>query len=378
MPSLADEINSVPAPVLEALRAHAFDDALFARLSAELAAGRADALREKNRVKGQVEPPASSDLVESWDTDGNRALGAGALARGEVAMCVLAGGMATRMGGVVKSLVEVFDGHTFLDLRLRENAALSKKYGATVPLWLMTSDATEAPTRAALAKAHAPDHVRTFVQNLGVRLEKNGALFRDEAGAPSTYATGHGDLVDAMRRSGLLGDFVKRGGKTVFIANLDNLGACLDPALLGAFLRSEREVMVEVCAKAVGDKGGIPVRVDGHIQVLEEFRLPATFDPTRVHVFNTNTFTVAADALLTRPIDWSWFYVEKKVGDRTAVQFERLIQEITSAMTSLYAVVPRDSGGERTSRFLPVKDNAELDARRGALRDLAEQRGWLK
>ncbi|MEW9503533.1 hypothetical protein, partial [Jeotgalibacillus marinus] len=86
----------LPASVLETLRAHASEEALFVRLGAELAAGRADDLREKNRVEGAVEPPAPSDLVESWDTDGNRALGEGALARGEVAMCVLAGGMATR------------------------------------------------------------------------------------------------------------------------------------------------------------------------------------------------------------------------------------------------------------------------------------------
>lgn len=374
-PTFAEAFKQLPSDVRSNLEAHAFDMVLFSRLSGELAAGRADALRENNRVRGLVEPLGAGDLVEGWNTDGNRALGAAALARGEVAVCVLAGGMATRMGGVVKSLVPVFDGHTFLDLRLRENAALAKKYGATVPLWLMTSDATEAPTRAALKEANAPDHVRTFVQNLGVRLTKEGDIFKDDQGKPSTYATGHGDLVDALRRSGLLADFVGRGGKFVFIANLDNLGASLDPGLIGAFIRNEREVMVEVCAKAPGDRGGIPVRVDGHVQVLEEFRLPGTFDPTRVHVFNTNTFTVAADALLTRPIEWSWFYVEKTAFNRPAVQFERLLQEITGAMSSLYALVPRSDA--TASRFLPVKDNAELETRRPVLRELAENRGWI-
>ena len=38
------------------------------------------------------------------------ALGAAALERGEVGLVVLAGGMATRMGGVVKALVEAVDG----------------------------------------------------------------------------------------------------------------------------------------------------------------------------------------------------------------------------------------------------------------------------
>ena len=41
--------------------------------------------------------------------------------------------MATRMGGVVKALVEAFDGKTFLDLRLAENASAGKKAKAPCP-----------------------------------------------------------------------------------------------------------------------------------------------------------------------------------------------------------------------------------------------------
>ena len=58
---------------------------------------------------------------------------------GELAFsAVMAGGMATRMGGVVKALVPAFDGHTFLELRLNENATWSRRAGRAVPLWLMT------------------------------------------------------------------------------------------------------------------------------------------------------------------------------------------------------------------------------------------------
>ena len=94
------------------------------------------------------------------------AVGDAALRRGELAFCVLAGGMATRMGGVVKALVEAFDGQTFLDLRLDENAHVVRGARRPVPLWLMTSEATDGPTREALAKAGAPPHVATFTQDL--------------------------------------------------------------------------------------------------------------------------------------------------------------------------------------------------------------------
>jgi UTP--glucose-1-phosphate uridylyltransferase len=73
-------------------------------------------------------------------------------------------------------------------------------------------------------------------------------------------------------------------------------------------------------------------------------------------------------------VRYHWFEVEKKVGERVAVQFERLLQELTSALPSAYVRVPRDGVG---SRFLPVKDFDELVARRGEIRAVAKARGML-
>jgi UTP--glucose-1-phosphate uridylyltransferase len=242
----------------------------------------------------------------------------------------------------------------------------------------MTSEPTNAPIRAELARLNAPSHVATFTQDLGLRLTREGRLFRGDDGQPSTYAPGHGDLPDALRRSGLLSEFVARGGKYVWIANLDNLGATIDPALFGRFVESRADVMVEVCPKA-NDRGGIPVWSDApggvrRLQVLEEFRLPRDFDADAVPVFNTNTFLVRADALLRTPIHWHWFEVEKKVGDGVAVQFERLLQELTAAMKAAYVRVPRE-GVE--ARFLPVKDFDELAKRRDDIRAVARARGII-
>jgi UTP--glucose-1-phosphate uridylyltransferase len=286
----------------------------------------------------------------------------------------MAGGMATRMGGVVKALVEAVDGHTFLDLRLQENASASKKYGRTIPLWLMTSDATDGPINEALAKRGAPSHVATFTQDLSLRLTPEGRLFVGKDGLPSAHATGHGDLPDALRRSGLLTKFRANGGKCVWIANLDNLGASIDPLILGAFIASGKEVMVEVCDKVKGDRGGIPVHARGRLQVLEEFRLPKDFDATSVNVFNTNTFLVRADALDNAQIAWTYFEVEKKVDGRAAIQFERLLQEITAVLPAAYLRVPRDGPA---SRFLPVKDTEELALRKSDIESVARKRGMV-
>jgi UTP--glucose-1-phosphate uridylyltransferase len=225
--------------------------------------------------------------------------------------------------------------------------------------------------------------VATFKQDLGLRLTKEGHLFIGEDGMPSTYAPGHGDLLDALRRSGLLASFANRGGKYVWLANLDNLGATIDEALLGAFIESGADVQVEVAPKAEGDRGGIPVwadstdasgRVVRRLQVLEEFRLPQGFDANAVRVFNTNTFLVRAEPLLYAQVRYAWFEVEKKVGGAVAVQFERLLQELTAAMPAVYARVPRDGVA---SRFLPVKDFDDLARRREDIRAVAKARGMI-
>jgi UTP--glucose-1-phosphate uridylyltransferase len=389
---LRAEIAALPPPLRARFDAAGFDAERLIALASPLAArvgGQVTTQRDdRNRVKGPVQAPGPADIADSPATGGPdharlTKLGLAALGRGEVALCVLAGGMATRMGGVVKALVEAFDSRTFLDLRLNENASWCRRAGAPLPLWLMTSEATQGPIREELARRGAPAHVATFTQDVGLRLTREGRLFYEDDGAPSTYATGHGDLPDAVGRSGLLSAFVARGGKYVWIANLDNLGATIDPAILGRFVEDRAELSVEVAAKVEGDRGGIPVWADStdasgatvrRLQVLEEFRLPKDFDATAVRVFNTNTMLVRARALEDVRPRWSWFEVEKKVGPRVAVQFERLLQELTGAMTSSYVRVPRE-GAE--SRFLPVKDHDELAARKDDIRAVAGARGML-
>jgi UTP--glucose-1-phosphate uridylyltransferase len=383
---LRRELRRLDATLLARLHARGFHEEHLLRLAAPLLQGGADdpdaskARRDaRNRVQGIVTPPTPEELPslpEPGSEEHGRlsAVGRTAIENGELAFCVLAGGMATRMGSVVKALVEVVPGHTFLDLRLRENALWSERIGRPLPLWLMTSDATDLAIEDALAEAAAGSHIGTFLQNLSVRITPDGHIFRTKDGKASTYGPGHGDLVDSIRRAGVLREFRAQGGRYVWIANLDNLGATIDPAILGAFIESRARVMVEVVDKAEGDRGGIPVHAEGRLQVLEEFRLPVGFDASIVRVFNTNTFLVDAEALELAPINWHWFEVNKTVEERTAVQFERLLQELTAALPSRYLRVPREGAA---SRFMPVKDREELERRRAAIELVARSRGIL-
>ena len=93
-----------------------------------------------------------------------------------------------------------------------------------------------------------------------------------------------------------------------------------------------------------------------------------------MNVFNTNTFLVRAEPIAKTPLSWTYFEVEKKVDGKPAIQFERLVQEITAHLPSMFLEVPRDGV---ISRFLPVKDYDELARRRANIEAVARVRGML-
>jgi UTP--glucose-1-phosphate uridylyltransferase len=372
---LIEQLRSLPEAARETLARYNFDEQRFMRLTERLRQGQDDS----GVVSGKIEPPYPGDVVVmpapgSAEYESLRALGETELRAGRVALVVLAGGMATRMGGVVKALVEALPGKTFLDLRLAELDALEKRYGLAPPFWLMTSDATDEKTRDALGARLDGERVATFTQYLSVRVTPGGDVFLDDQGQPSLHAPGHGDLPDALKRSGLLAAFLARGGRTLMMTNLDNLGGTLDPAIIGFHLQHGKPVTSEVVDKLENDRGGIPVRVDGQLRVLEEFRIPKTFDPATVRVFNTNVFHFDARALHELDMDWRFYTVHKKVGGREVIQFERIVNEVTAELGTQYLHVPRS--GEH-ARFLPVKDQAELEQRRPEIETVARARGFL-
>ncbi len=373
--SLDTQLSQLPSDVRETLARHRFDAALFGRLAARLGSETAS----DNFVTGKISAPEPEDLVRLPPADSLEYarladLGGQALREGRVALLVLAGGMATRMGGVIKALVDAVPGKSFLDRRRAEVRAMGRRYGRVPPLWLMTSHATDAGIRAALGAELDGEAIATFVQHLSVRLTPEGDVFLDETGRPSEYAPGHGDLPDALVESGLLGAFVGRGGKVVMVANVDNMGGTLDAAVIGLHLAHGKPVTCEVVDKLASDRGGIPAWVDGTLCVLEEFRIPPTFDPQTVRVFNTNVFHFDAPTLLDLHLPWTYFTVKKKVGGQDVVQFERLVNEVTSHLPTAYLHVPRDGVA---SRFLPAKDNEELARREPEILAVARARGLL-
>ena len=344
-----------------------FDEELFDSLRAKVAAGELSA--ESNLIRGTIEPPAEGDvtaLPRPGDDacEAARAAGLEALARGEVAQVVLAGGMATRFGGVVKAVLTAVDGMSFLEAKLGQTAALERALGCIVPVALMTSFATDDAVRAHVGERGLGDPF-VFHQFVSLRLEPSGELFLDREGQPSLYAPGHGDLFKALRGSGTLAELRARGVRVVTISNVDNLGARVDPVVVGAHLLGGRPLTCEVARKE-GDMGGAPVRVDGKLRLVEGPCFPDSFDQELAPVFNTNTALIDIDALDVE-YDLSWLYVQKSVEERVAVQLERLYHEVSAFVPAQYLEVPRR--GLR-GRFSPIKTPADLERAQDDLREL--------
>ena len=159
---------------------------------------------------------------------------------------------------------------------------------------------------------------------------------------------------------GTLDALRERGVRIVTVSNVDNLGARVDPVVVGAHLLGQRPLTCEVARKE-GDMGGAPVRVDGKLQLVEGPRFPASFDQELAPVFNTNTALFDLEAL-DADYDLTWLYVRKEVDGRDAVQLERLYHEVSAFVPTQYLEVPRR--GPR-GRFSPIKTPADLERARG-------------
>lgn len=354
-----------------------FDAATFEAHCERLRSGKAGAAQ--NRIQGKVEPPAPGDVTPlpplgSDARDMLAARGNAAIRAGEVGLVVLAGGMATRFGGVIKAVVDALPGHTFLDLKVVDAEKAAERAGGHIPLYIMSSFATDTKVREVaprLQSGRCP--IEVFPQFISLRLTGDGEIFRDAEGEPSPYAPGHGDLTFALRASGVLGRFREAGGKVLFMSNVDNATATIDPAVIGAHLEWGAAVTAEVVQKEAGDQGGAPARVDGRPQIVEAFRFPEGFDPATIPVFNTNSFVLDAEAI-DRDFPLTWFAVTKKVDGSQVVQFEHLVGELTAFLTTRFVRVERHGPD---ARFQPVKDPEELDQRRPEIRQALEARGVL-
>lgn len=181
-----------------------------------------------------------------------------------------------------KSVIEVRDGKTFLDLIVEQVHQLNKSADVSVPLVLMNSFNTHEETGHIIKRYEGVVKVLSFQQSQHPRFLANSHLPAVETASPATlaqkhlwYPPGHGDVFEALYNSGTLDTLQKAGVEYVFISNVDNLGASVDFRILNKMMETGAEFVMEVTAKTEADvKGGTLVEYEGKVRLLELAQVP--------------------------------------------------------------------------------------------------------
>jgi UTP--glucose-1-phosphate uridylyltransferase len=225
----------------------------------------------------------------------------------------LNGGLGTSMGMTgPKSLLEVKDGLTFLDVVARQVLAMREATGARLPLMLMDSFSTQ---DASLKKLGSYDELEVDVP-LDFLQHREPKIADDDERGPIAWPPdpklewcppGHGDLYPALLGSGALERLLDEGYRYAFVSNSDNLGAVLDPRILAWLADTRAPFAMEVADRTSSDrKGGHLARRAagrGSGLVLREVAqtpdedLDAFQDIARHRFFNTNTLWIDLRAL---------------------------------------------------------------------------------
>ncbi|MCK5514691.1 MAG: UTP--glucose-1-phosphate uridylyltransferase [Deltaproteobacteria bacterium] len=216
----------------------------------------------------------------------------------------LNGGLGTGMGmEKAKSLLEVKNGLSFLDIIARQVLNIRNKYNCKLPLVLMDSFSTQADSLAALEtypelKGSIP---LDFLQNKVPKINQNGLNPVSWPQNPELEwcPPGHGDIYIALVTSGMLDTLLEKGYKYAFVSNADNLGAVIDSKILGYFASHNIPFMMEVADRTEADrKGGHLARLkNSNLTLRESAQCPEEEekefqDITIYKYFNTNTLWV--------------------------------------------------------------------------------------
>ncbi|KAE8676528.1 UTP--glucose-1-phosphate uridylyltransferase [Hibiscus syriacus] len=275
----------------------------------------------------------------------------------------LNGGLGTTMGCTgPKSVIEVRNGSTFLDLIVAQIQNLNTKYGCSVPLVLMNSFNTHDDTMKSQYPRLVAEDFTPFP-------------CKGQPGKDGWYPPGHGDVFQSLMNSGKLDTFLSEGKEYVFVANSDNLGAIVDLSILILSLTGDLEILnhliqnkneycMEVTPKTLADvKGGTLISYEGKVQLLEIAQVPDAHvnefkSIEKFKIFNTNNLWVNLKAI-KRLVEADALEMEI-IPNPKEVDGVKVLQLETAAGAAIrffeHAIginVPR-------SRFLPVKASSDL------------------
>ena len=329
----------------------------------QLAAGETGLISEST-----IEPVAELPDTDSLPTE---LTAAGKSALPKAILLKLNGGLGTSMGlEKAKSLLPIKNGLTFLDIIAKQAVA------SGIPLVLMDSYSTSEDSLAALGQYKELQGTipLDFLQHKVPKIVREDLSPAVSESNPDLgwCPPGHGDIYTALITSGMLDKLLGKGYRYAFVSNSDNLGAVIDPAILGYFATNDLPFMMEVASRTEADKKGghLAQLPGGQLLLRESAQCPAedesTFqDISRHRFFNTNNLWINLPALKElmdardNILGLSMIRNNKTVDPRDKASTP--VYQLETAMGSAIAVF-EGAGAIRInkSRFAPIKKTNDL------------------
>lgn len=231
---------------------------------------------------GELEPVEVIRLPRTpEDTEARRKareVGEKTLREGKVAALLVAGGQATRLGypGPKGTFpIGPVTQRTLFQYHAEKILALSRRYGVRIPWAIMTSPATDSATREFFRQHRFfglnPEDVLFFVQDTVPSLSPEGKLLLESKWRVFENPNGHGGVLPALAKSGVLDELERRGIRILYHFQVDNpLIRICDPVFIGFHVQNQAEMSAKVLRKRDPyEKLGVVGKRDGRFAVIE-------------------------------------------------------------------------------------------------------------
>jgi UDP-N-acetylglucosamine/UDP-N-acetylgalactosamine diphosphorylase len=218
-----------------------------------------------------------------------RQRGAELLQAGKLGMILVAGGLGTRLGWKINDVdqpkgmfpIGPLSGRPLFQVLFEQLLAVGRRYGVRIPLYLMTSPATDESTRKFLREHRnfgLPDEdLRIFCQATMWALDDRWErILLESPGSLFLGPDGHGGMLAALDKSGCLADARQRRVEHFFYGQVDNpLTQICDELLVGSHALAGSEMTTQVVRKRDPlERVGNVVSAGGRVQVIEYSDLP--------------------------------------------------------------------------------------------------------
>jgi len=236
--------------------------------------------KEKKNTKDEITPIDYLDKFKLGDKyKYYENIGKKAIKEGELAVVTMAGGQGTRLGhNGPKGTYDIgLDSHKSLFELLSDGIKEeAKKYGVTIPWFIMTSRENNKTTVEFFEKhkyfGYQKDkNIFFFIQGELPMMDTEGKILIGEDGLIKLAADGHGGIYESLVKTGMTKKMKELGVKWVFIGGVDNcLVKMVDPVLMGVAIDQQVTVACKSVVKAnPQEKVGVFCKRNGKPNVIE-------------------------------------------------------------------------------------------------------------